>query len=110
MPSLSKRAFCGNSADKLYHKLNRQNQIIADLMYSLVIDYYDNQGSVVEDFSFCMPDNLKESAQDLLLAMSEYYDEDWFPILATKNIADRINWNAISLYCVLEVRGMLIEP
>jgi len=75
--------------------VNRATQIVCDML----MDY--NFYGIGWDSDYIVPFETAEGVkEDALQRMEEdadeYYESDWFPLVATKSIRDTIDWNYIA--------------
>jgi hypothetical protein len=78
--------------------------LIADTWYARYI--YGEDMSTDEVSNLITTLKAQDIETEMLRAMysdPEQYDEDWFPIIATKGIRNQLNWNLVLEFAVDEI-------
>ena len=75
----------------------------AEQLVMAVCDIFVDNYSVAElAYYECLVGNLRDLLDEHVVEIHAYdcYDQDWFPILATKGIADTLNWDKLNMVMI----------
>jgi hypothetical protein len=78
-------------------KMNTAEKLVAETWYDAYClgEFFDTPEDELNRLKGATKENIQENMTRLMHDYSEYYDVDWFPIIATRGIFNQLDWTLI---------------